>query len=136
MKRYYICDVVGTGNGYMDPYRPLVKDLGAVNFTAEIQIDPQTGALLQPWALVCVEANNHVPFVGKPGVIDLPDFPLDGKVSAIQTSVKNKMLSRLQARGIDTSPIANTDGYRETIRTIGKRLNPNFDENSFGPAEG
>lgn len=133
MKRYYICDILGTGDPE-DPFRAAVAELG-VNYVAEIKSDPVTGLPLAPWALVCVATKNHSPLLNRPGLDAMPDFPLDGKVSAIQTATKNAMLERMQARGIDISFVGNADGFRDVIRGVGRLLNDNFNENNFDVSE-
>ena len=87
------------------------------------------------WALVLVASRDHAAVRNAPGVDSLPDFPLDGKVSSINTVTKNAMLARLTARKISRTFIDNTDGYREVIRGIGRQLEPDFDENKFDIAD-
>lgn len=132
MKRYYLSNIVGTGDD-MDPYRPKVADHG-VSWVGVIPSDPVTGKPVSTWALVLVEAINHAALLADGAIDALPVFPLDGKVSAIQTATKNAMVSDLQARGIDTAFIGNADGYRDVIRGIGRTLEPAFDENHFDVA--
>lgn len=129
MKRYYISPIVGTGDE-TDPYRPKVADHG-VSWVGVIPSDPVTGKPISTWALVVVEAINHAALLADSAIDALPEFPLDGKVSAINTGTKNTMVSRLQARGIDTAFIGNSDGYRDVIRGIGVQLDPTFNENNF-----
>ena len=132
-KRYYLSPIIGTGDEN-NPYRPKVADYD-VRWAGVIPSDPLTGAPLHPWCLVLVATQNHGQLTADQTINALPDFPLDGKVSAIQTSVKNTMLAKLQARGIDTSFINGTDGYREVIRGIGRTIEPAFDENNFDVVE-
>lgn len=129
MKRYYISPIAGDGTEF-NPYRPKIADYG-VSWVGSIPSDPITGKPLASWVLVLVSANNHGAIISDPAIDSLPDFPLDGKVSAIQTATKNTMISRLQARGIDTAFIGSADGYRDVIRGIGQKYEPAFDENSF-----
>lgn len=139
MKRYYICDIYG--NGDIDvpnspttgPYRPAVADLG-VSWVGAIPTGPD-GRPTKTWALVLVASRDHAVVRNAPGVDSLPDFPLDGKVSSINTVTKNAMLARLTARGISRTFIDSTDGYREVIRGIGRQLEPDFDENKFDIAD-
>lgn len=133
MKRYYVCDIIGTGDPE-DAFRPAVADLG-LSYVAEIKSDPVTGVPVLPWALVRVATNNHAPLINTPGVDALPDYPLDGKVSSIHTATKNAMLARLQSRGIDTSFVGAADGFRDVVRGLGLMLNATFSEDSFDVSE-
>ncbi len=137
-KRYYICDIIGDGTDSMPtpttgPYRPSIADLG-VSWVGSIPSDPETGSPLHSWTLVLVNTDNHTRVLSAKGVDALPDFPLDGKINAINNVTRNAMLGKLGARGIDTSFIGNADGYREVIRGIGKKLDVAFDENNFDVA--
>lgn len=132
-KRYYISPIIGTGSEE-DPFRPKVADYG-VSWAGSIPSNPNTGHPTSPWALVIVNAKNHAALLADGTIDALPDFPLDGKVSSVHTATKNAMINKMQARGIDTSFIAGTDGYREVIRGVGKILDPQFDENNFDVAE-
>lgn len=128
MKRYYISPIIGDGS-IDNPYRPKVADYG-VPWAGLIPTD-QDGKPVAVWALVLVSAANHAKLLADKDIHGLPDFPLDGKVSAIQNATKNVMKARLAARGIDTAFIDGTDGYREVVRGIGRKLQADFDENNF-----
>lgn len=129
MKRYYLSPIIGDGSE-SDSFRPKIADYG-VSWVGVIPSDPVTGRPLHEFALVLVEAVNHAAILADTTIDALPDFPLDGKVSAINTATKNRMISTLERRGIDTSFVSNADGYRDMIRGIGKGLDLNFDENHF-----
>lgn len=131
-KRYYISPIVGDGS-IDNPYRPKVADHG-VAWSGAIPTGPD-GKPLKPWALVIVAAKNHAALIADPDIDDLPDFPLDGKVSSVHTATKNAMKAKMEKRGIATGFVDGTDGYREVIRGIGKLLDPTFDENNFDVAE-
>lgn len=130
-KRYYVCDIIG--DGIEEPFRPKVDDFG-VNWVGQIKSDAN-GLPEIPWAIVLVATNNHAQLQNVPGITPLPDFPLDGKVSAMHVPTKNSMVAALQARGIDTSFVGSADGYRDTIRGLGLLLSSNFDENKFDISE-
>lgn len=129
MKRYYISPIIGDGTEF-NPFRPKIADYG-VAWVGSIPSDPNTGQPLFNWTLVMVNAVNHGTVLADNAIDALPDFPLDGKVSAINTATKNAMLTKLEARGIDTAFIGNADGYRDVIRGIGQKLEPTFSENNF-----
>lgn len=131
MKRYYISPVIEVPSAeFGTEYRTKIADYG-VPSVAVIPSDPVTGKPLATWALVLVSTNNHGAILADATIDALPDFPLDGKVSAIQTATKNAMISKLQARGIDTAFIGSADGYRDVIRGIGQKFEPAFNENNF-----
>ena len=128
-KRYYISPIIGDGSEF-NPYRPKIADHN-VPWVGNIPSDPVNGAPLFAWSLVLVNPPTHAALLTDSTLDALPEFPLDGKVSSIQTATKNAMIAKLKARSIDTGFIAGTDGYREVIRGIGKTLEPAFDENNF-----
>lgn len=133
-KRYYLCDIIGTGDEF-DPYRPAVADLG-VNWVGSIPTHPeghtQHGHPVHSWALVLVAAKDHAAVRAHAGVDALPDFPLDGKVSAINAATKGLMKAALTSRGLNADAIVDEkDGFREVIRGIGQSADPVFDENRF-----
>lgn len=144
MKRYYICNIIGTGTE-ADSYRPAIaREIDAARvtnptFDASYSVvipthpegHPQAGHPKFPHALVIVEANNHGIFAGKPDIDSLPDVALDSKVSSMHTPTKNAMIARLAARGFNGVNVDNADGYREVIRGIGRALDTAFHEDSF-----
>lgn len=132
MKRYYISTIIGDGSEF-DPFRPKIADYG-VSWVGVIPSDPTTGQPLFPWTLVLVEAISHASLLADRDITPLPDFPMDGKVSAINTATRNRMVADLQAQGVDTSFIGSADGYRDVIRGIGRALEASFDENGFDVA--
>lgn len=129
MKRYYISQIVGDGSDN-DPYRAAVGDNAGIRVVSVIPTGPD-GRPTTAWALCLVGAKDHAALRADPRNDMLPDFPLDGKVSAINNATKNAMLTRLRARGIDESFVTNTDGYREVIRGLGRQLDSNFSEDKF-----
>lgn len=137
-KRYYLCNIIGDGTDSMPTattgaFRPSIADLG-VSWVGTIPSDPITGRPLYSWALVLVNTDNHARVIETPGVDALPDFPLDGKVNAINNVTRTKMDAALNRRGINPAFVSNSDGYRDVIRGIGKTLEASFDENNFDVA--
>lgn len=133
-KRLYLCDIIGTGDEF-DPYRPAVADLG-VSWVGSIPTHPEGhpdyGKPAHTWALVLVAAKDHAAVRQHAGVDPLPDFPLDGKVSAINAATKGQMKAALVRRGLNADAIVDAkDGFREVVRGIGQALDPVFDENKF-----
>lgn len=137
-KRYYICDIIGDGSDVPPTpttghFRPIIADLG-VSWVGTIPSDPATGRPLYSWALVMVNTENHARVIEVSGVDALPDFPLDGKVNAINNMTRSRMDAVLNKRGINPAFVSNSDGYRDVIRGIGKTLEASFDENNFDVA--
>ncbi len=144
-KRYYLSSIVGTGT-IDDAFRAKLGDLckqqtdaGNKSLCAQfIGTDPTTGHPLKPWALCIVGSLNHQPFIGVTGIDALPDYPLDGKVAAIQRNKLLALIAALNARGVDvtqflTNPDGSikADGFRDAIRGMGQQLNTAFSEDNF-----
>lgn len=132
MKRYYISKIIGTGS-MQDPYRPAVADEG-VSWVGDIPSDPD-GRPLYDTCLVLVNSKVHSKLRTHPDIDALPDFPLDGKVSAIQQQTKTGMITALKKRGFDTAGLENKDGYRDVLQSIGKQRSPHFDLDNFDVEE-
>lgn len=132
-KRYYLADIIGDGS-IENPYRPAGVD-GLNHVAVFPPQDPQTGQYARPHCMVLVNTANHAPLRNRQGVDPLPDFPLDGKVQAVETAAKNQAVNALTRRGFKNDHFTLKDGYREVIRSIGKELDSNFDENNFDVSE-
>lgn len=128
MKRYYVCDIIGDGTDE-NPFRPAVADF-PVSWVGSIQTGDD-GRPVHSDALVIVSTDDHARLRNAAGITPLPDFPLDGKVSAIQNGTKNAMIAALAARGFDTSAIGASDGYRDAIIEIGRQRDPSFNVDKF-----
>lgn len=133
MKRYYACDLIGDGS-MDDPYRPAIADYGANYVAAYPPQDVSTGAYQGSHVLVLVNAVNHTKLMADAGADVLPDFPLDGKLSAMRTTTLKEMNTMLEGRGFSVT-WGNADGYRDVIRSVGQQLDPNFHEDNFDVAE-
>jgi hypothetical protein len=139
MKRYAICDIIGTGTE-LDPYRPAIENVGERNYVSLIptENDPQSPNYGKPKGTKCLvrlATNNVARLVGATGVDLLPDFALDAKVSAMHTPTRVLMRAMLQRRGLNPGWLDNADGFRDVVRNIGQALEPAFDENFFDVAE-
>lgn len=144
-KRYYLSSIVGTGT-INDPYRAQLNDLcqqqtaagNKSNCAQFIGTDPSTGKPIKPWALCIVGSLNHMPFTHVTGIDPMPDYPLDGKVAAIQRAKLLAMLAAITARGVDptqflTNPDGSikADGFRDAVRGLGQQLDTAFSEDNF-----
>lgn len=132
-KQYYLCDILPP-DATDDSYRPAVAALG-VSWTGIIPTGAD-GRPLHTWALVIVASRDHARVRAAQGVDPMPDFPLDGKVSAVNAGTTTAMKAALTRRGLAASSIVDgKDGYREVIRAVGKSLDAGFDENKFDIAD-
>ena len=121
-KRYYLCDVLGDGSED-NQFRPAVDELG-VNYSAVIN----EGRMQ---ALVIVDTTNHARLLADQRINAMPDFPLDGKINALRNESSAKMNNDATRRGYSAS-WSNSAGYRDVLRSIGRELDLNFDEDNFG----
>lgn len=128
VKRYYVSNIIGNGTDE-DPFRPKVADYG-VSWVGSIPTDAN-GIPVYADCLTVVNAEDHSALRKDAAIDAMPDFPLDGKVSAIQTSTKNAMMTALAVRGFDTSNLGNADGYRDVIQAIGQQRDPLFNVDKF-----
>lgn len=127
-KRYYLCDIVGDGSED-NPFRPLVADY---NMSYVMACDSDAvGRPLHADALVLVDTEDHSQLRGKPGIDSMPDFALDGKMSAINNAAKAALSAALKRRRIDDSGLTNIDGYREVLSQIGRQRAVAFDIDNF-----
>ena len=131
-KRYYLCDIIGDGLEPETAFRPAVAEY-ANNWAASIPTD-SNGKPSGSSVLTIVAEHNHAALHGKPGVDQMPDFPLDGKVSAINANAKRGMDEAISNRNIpvDTN---SADGYRTVLDQIGKSIDPHFDIDNFDIAD-
>lgn len=130
MKRYYLSTLIGTG-AESDPYRPAVDRPGVSYSAIYPPQDPATGQYRGTWCLVIVEAANHLPLVADRRNDPCPDFPVDGRMTALAQARRDALRATLARRGIDVGNIDGYDGYRNVIRAIGRTLDPNFHEDNF-----
>lgn len=131
MRRYYLSRVVGTGT-FTDKLRSSAQDLleGVAGVTIHVAIKP--GAVAGDRCFVNVDAPDHTVLVADAGHAPLPDLALDAQLNTISTTLRNRLLSDLQAAGVDTTGITATTAYRIAVRRAGRAFNAVFDENGFG----
>ena len=122
-KRYYLSIRVGTGIGN-DWHRDLLSDLGE-NYSTVMD-----GIAGTDRTLVIVAAPSHAELLKDARLFALPDFPLDGKLSSIRNATLNAMNTALTSRGYSIT-WTTSDAYRDVLRSVGRQLDSNFDENGF-----
>lgn len=132
MKRYYISDIINDPDlGWCVPSMLLA----GTRTKAEIPVGPD-GQPTSTWALCHVAAKDHAVLRSDKRIDPLPDFPMDGKVSAVNEQTRSAMKAALNRRGLPAAAIVDgKDGYREVIRAVGRALNPAFSEDSFDVAD-
>ena len=135
-KRYYLATVIVD----VDPVEggPRVRAKTAFYAISQSAVIPSgpDGMPLFNWALVVVNGVNHAPLLADSQIDALPDVPLDVKVNAITTSVRQDMSAALARRGIAAAVITQADGYRDVIRGLGRVLQADFNENGLDVAAG
>src|SRR5689334_20677360 len=106
MRRYYLSRVVGTG-AFTDRFRAkaadLARDVGG-NCTAKVS----DGAVAGDWCLAVVDVLDHTTLLADPDLKALPDMSLDALLNTVSTQLRNRLLTDLQAIGVDTSGITAT----------------------------
>lgn len=133
-KRYYICDIKSRpfdGDPNIIEYYSAIDEYKEAGFAyaTEIPTD-ENGVPVNQWSIVIAATRNHARLHGKPGIDQLPDFPLDGKVSSINTVTRGIMKNALSRRGIPVS-VDGTDGYRDLLQSIGRLISPGFNVDNF-----
>lgn len=91
----------------------------------------QDGTLAMPWGFCVIEVANHLPLLADSELAVLPEFPLDGRVSALTPGAVNVLKSGMGRFSIATSLVDNATGWREVVRGLGRLLDPDFNENDF-----
>ena len=128
MKRYCIAKIVGKGTEF-DPFRSSIQNHSDVHYEfGEIVVDPNTGQPTHSFVLAIVETASLSRLMKDDDIDVLPDFPLDGKMSAMQGNTKSAMTATLAKYGVS---IRGSDGFRDAIRAVGRVIKPDFDENDF-----
>lgn len=122
-KRYYICDAVDLPDGA--GRAPACAEYPGVSYAA--QYDNKGGSNR---VLVLVETRDHTPLLKDPRCRELPEFPLDGKLNALRTGAQVAMNNMLRGLGFSQT-WESLDGMRDVVRSVGKQLDDNFDENRF-----
>lgn len=128
-KRYYLSAIVGTGTDG-DALRSAVSDYGVSSSVEYPPQDPNTGKYTRNECLVIVEAPSHVDMLKDVRMFGMPDFPLDGKLSAMRSQTLTAFNTAAASRGYSIT-WGSADAYRDVVRSLGKQLNPNFSEDNF-----
>ena len=141
MKRYYVCKIIGDGLSPDSAFRPAISDIidpktGTLAFVHSAVMPPiVNGAPEVPWCLVIAGGQDHKLAESHQDITKIPDFSLDIRLSAMQTATKMSMFNALTDRGIDVSDISNAEAMRDLIRSLGRKIDPDFSENRFDVIE-
>lgn len=127
MKRYYLCDVIGDGTGD-NPWRPAIDTIkGEEGEMRSFEVNVLTGQSIA----VVDGREDHSKLIATSKVDVLPDVPMNLKLSEIQILTDNIEV-KIANRGF-SKEWNNSNSFRDMLRSVGKQINPNFDENNFGP---
>lgn len=130
--RNFACDLAGTGTR-LDQYRCRVNVLVAANPEEGVYVRqrllPATGQAL---ARVTASASLLLLLAADAQVEPLPNIGLNDRWDSWGTPVqRNALLNRLEARGYDVTGIVNSTLFRVLVRRMGRRFDPDFDEDRF-----
>lgn len=137
MKRYYVCEIIGSGVSTFDARRPAIVDivdpsrLMSAFVATDVWAENTDGTPKLPWCFVIASGPNQSLAANVPDVDQLPDIALDAKISTIDAQVKGVILARLAARGIDTTGLRNSDAFRVLLNMLGRLHEADFDVNAF-----
>lgn len=91
---------------------------------------PASGSSLQ-WCLVLIDAPDHTDALADGTIDAFPDIAgLDITLGSIQSNLRNRLLTALANRGIDTSGLTTSSSLREVVRRVGRTIEPAYDENN------
>lgn len=148
-KRYLLCDIIGNGEFAIDPsdmentgpFRPRIAldEEDTPNYIAAFPPEDTTQAIPTTPAirfsgnancLVLIKATDLRRFVNDPKNDELPDVTMDVQWNAIGSNQRNATSNAAIDRGLTTDWQA-SDPFRVVVRSIGKQLDANFDEDNF-----
>lgn len=131
MRRYYLSPVVGDGS-LSNPYRAQIADEPETSVAAVISTDAN-GQPTSAWALCLVAAQSHGQLARDNRFGPLPDMLFDARMSALSGSAKAALDAALLKFGVAAT--VQNEGYREFVRSLGRLVDPAFDENALGVAD-
>lgn len=135
-RRYYLTTLIGA-NTYADPIRTTIeariRELQVADpaYAASIATAMPANARPGDTVLALLNVPDHTPFLADPRNDPLPEFPLDGRVAAIHGPTKAAMVAAMERRRIPTDDVDRADGFRDVIRSLGRRGKPEFNEDAF-----
>lgn len=122
-KQYYIANVIGSGvRG--DPYRLDIST--GFNYSAVIP-SLSNGTPIFSWG-ICITTTT---LPAKTGLISIPNVSLNTSTSTLTAQQVTNINNALVNHGMPTTFLSDSPTLRELIRSIGRFLESNFDENRF-----
>ena len=89
------------------------------------------GGSAATWCLVLIDAPDHTAALADATIDAFPDVSgLDVNLGAIAPSLRNRFLTALANRGVDTSALTTSSSFREAVRMAGRTIEPTYDENN------
>lgn len=124
MKRYCVCDRIGTGT-HEDPYRPAVADHPGVSKATEMAIGSAT-------KVICLMSGPDLTGPLADSRVDaFQDISLDSPLSLLTAQQFNALVNKLEARGFTVTVSRATHTFRDLLTEVGVQCNPSFDTNRF-----
>jgi hypothetical protein len=118
-----------------DPHRTAITEIPGINYAMKSPLQNEDGSFRGEWCLVLVEAKNHARFNNLPDVYPLPNLGgLDHKLNSIRTATVQGMENMLRARGFNVT-WSQSDGFRDVVRSVGRQIDPAFNEVFFDVSE-
>lgn len=126
MRRYYLSKVIGDGSSPEDAIRAELADKGVPHVAVM-----KDGAKAGDWCLCLVNTEDHTVLRDLKDTEEWPDFPLDGKINAINQVARARINNALTKRKINLNAVSLADGYRDALNNVGRLLRPEFDVDKF-----
>ena len=124
MKRYYLTDILGTGEADVDEFRPVPAEYG-VNFAWSMPSSPD-GLPLNDWGLVEVSlasAAALAAMAADPRLDALPYVARETLVVDIEPAAIDLLREALIRRGIDVDAVDNAVRFGDIVDNITWRSN-------------
>lgn len=123
-KRFYLADVLGTGEADVDEFRPAVADY-PVDYSWSLPCDA-TGRPLNSWGLVEVTRADGADVVVMANDLRLEALPVadrDTLVLQIDSAALDSLRAALARRGIGSALIDEASNFGDMLDAIARRAN-------------
>jgi len=118
----FLADIIGTGEGDSDEFRPAVA-LYTHDWSAEMPADPVTGKLLNKWAMVEVRSGDYAQMDLDLGIDAMPFCELSTPVAQIDSVQLWNLREALSRRGIGAGITIGVATYGDIVAAIALRAN-------------
>jgi hypothetical protein len=143
MKRYVISPVIGNGSSLVTAFRSAASDTPSAGFVDLLKANPETGVPVWNFAFSRIGvAGSLTPVLMVTNSYVFPDFPLDAKMSQMDSATRIGMVQTVQAYNLDGQgthiDATHTDDYsfRAVIEKIARQWSSTFDADQFDCPEG